>query len=105
MNSSRAFFIGLGIGLFLFLLANLLAAHLHSDCGLPAILGASACADDIRRAGFPLIFLEEGGFAFRHHFNTLYLLVDISIGFGFAWLSGILTGRFFRKTVESTPAG
>jgi hypothetical protein len=102
MNSSRAFFIGLGIGLFLFLLTNLLAAHLLSDCGLPAVLGASYCSDDIVRAGFPLIFFEEGGFAFRHNFSTLYLLVDISIGFGFAWISGILAQRFFRKTAEST---
>jgi hypothetical protein len=97
MNSSRAFLIGLGIGLFLFLLANLLAAHLLSDCGLPAILGASSCADDIRRVGFPLIFLEEGGFAFRHNFNALYLLVDILIGFGFAVLGGLVLHWISRK--------
>jgi hypothetical protein len=63
MNSSRAFFTGFSAGLVLFALANLPAAHLHSDCGLPALLGNSMCADDIARAGFPLIFFEEGGFA------------------------------------------
>lgn len=101
MNSSRAFFIGLGIGLFLFLLANLLAAHLGSDCGLPAILGTSACADDIIRVGFPLTFFEEGGFAFRHNFSTLYLLVDILISFGFVWICGRLGLRYIQKKTSS----
>ena len=88
MNSSRAFWAGFPVGLLLFLLANVLAAHLRSDCGLPAILGTSGCADDIIRMGFPFQFLEQGGFAFRHNFNFLYLLVDIGIGFGFAWICG-----------------
>jgi hypothetical protein len=102
MNSSRAFFTGLVIGLFLFLVANLLAAHLHSDCGLPAILGTSHCADDIIRAGFPVTFIEKGGFVFRLNFSSLSLLVDIYIGLGFAVFSGILTQRYFHKPAEST---
>jgi hypothetical protein len=53
--------------------------------------GASHCADHIIRVGFPLVFLEEGGFAFRHNFNGFHLLVDILTAFGLATFSGILT--------------
>jgi hypothetical protein len=84
MTSSRAFLNGFLIGLFSFILANLFSAHLLSDCGLPAILGMDSCADDIARAGFPFIFFEEGGFAFRSIFNLSYLFLDIFIGLGFA---------------------
>jgi hypothetical protein len=96
MNSSRAFLSGFLAGLLIFLLANVVAAHLLSDCGLPAILGTSGCADDIIRMGFPLQFFEEGGFAFRHNFNSLYLLVDVLLGFGFAGASGLLVRHFGR---------
>jgi hypothetical protein len=97
MNSSRGFFSGFLVGLLLILLANVIAAHLLSDCGLPAILGRSMCADDIIRAGFPFPFFEEGGFAFRHNFDSLYLLVDIGIGFGFAWICGLFTKSAFKR--------
>jgi len=77
----------------IFLLANLLAAHLLSDCGLPAVFGRDACADDIALAGFPLVFFEEGGFAFRRNFNLPDLLIDVLIGLG----TGILGGFVVRK--------
>ncbi|MBI5351876.1 MAG: hypothetical protein HZB50_04490 [Chloroflexi bacterium] len=88
MTTSRAFLKGFLVGLFVMILINILAAHLLSDCGLPAILGASPCADDIVRAGFPLVFFEQGGFAFRSIFNLPYLLLDILFGIGLAVLSG-----------------
>ncbi|MGC1377238.1 MAG: hypothetical protein WA821_13495 [Anaerolineales bacterium] len=59
----RLFLTGFILTLLLFLAVNLLAAHLQSDCGLPAFFNLSGCADDIRRAGFPFLFYEEGGFA------------------------------------------
>lgn len=93
MTPSRAFLNGFLIGLFIFILANIIAAHLSSDCGLPAVLGTDSCADDIARAGFPLIFFEEGGFAFRSIFNLTYLLFDIVIGLAFAALSGFIARR------------
>jgi hypothetical protein len=86
----RTFLNGFLIGLVGFILVNILAAHLLSDCGLPALLGADSCADDIARAGFPLIFFEEGGFAFRHIFNLPYLLFDIFIGIDFAVICGFV---------------
>jgi hypothetical protein len=90
MTTSRTFLKGFLIGLFIFILVNILAAHLLSDCGLPAILGTDSCADDIVRAGFPLIFFEEGGFAFHSIFNLPYLLLDIFIGLDFATLCGFI---------------
>jgi hypothetical protein len=100
MTSSRAFLNGFLIGLFIVILANILAAHLHSDCGLPAILGTDSCADDITRAGFPLIFFEEGGFDFRSIFNLPYLLLDLFIGLDFAITSGFIA-RWFEKRNQS----
>lgn len=96
MTASRTFLYGFLIGLLVFILANILAAHLLSDCGLPAILGAGPCADDIARAGFPLIFFEEGGFAYRSIFNLPYLLLNIFIGLGFGTLSGFIA-RWLEK--------
>ncbi|MDO8752751.1 MAG: hypothetical protein Q7J80_02565 [Anaerolineales bacterium] len=87
---NRPFLNGFLIGLLLFLSINLLAAHRLSDCGLPAILGTDSCADDIVRAGFPFIFFEEGGFAFRRIFSLPYLSLDIFIGLALAALCGLI---------------
>ena len=97
MTASRAFLIGSLIGLLIFLLANLLAAHLLSDCGLPSVFGLDYCSDDIARAGFPLVFFEEGGFAFRSFFNVPYLLFDIFIGTDLAVLAGFTAHWLARR--------
>ena len=93
----RSFLNGFSIGLLIFLLANLLAAHLLSDCGLPAVFGQSRCADDISRAGFPLVFMEQGGFAYRQIFNPLYFFLDIFIGLDFAVVSGFVARKIAQK--------
>lgn len=100
MTASRTFLNGLLIGLFIFILANVLAAHLLSDCGLPAVLGTDFCADDIARAGFPLIFFEQGGFAFRSIFNLPYLLLDLFIGLDFAILCGFTARWLFKQRAK-----
>jgi hypothetical protein len=92
----RAFLNGFLIGLLIFIVANLLAAQLLSDCGLPAVFGLSRCADDISRAGFPLVFMEEGGFAYRQVFNPTYFFLDIFIGLDFAVTCGFI-GRWYSK--------
>lgn len=92
----RVFFYGFLIGLFFFFLANVIAAHLLSDCGLPAILGVDSCADDIARAGFPLAFFEQGGFAFRSVFIPTNLLIDGFIGLLFSAACGF-TARWMMK--------
>ena len=78
--STRLFMTGFFATLALFLCANLLAAQLQSDCGLPAFFHMAGCADDIRRAGFPLQFYEEGGFDGRRRFDGATLAADIIIG-------------------------
>ncbi|HXQ34589.1 MAG TPA: hypothetical protein VN843_11310 [Anaerolineales bacterium] len=85
---SRRFIIGFVIGLLIFIAINLLSAHLASDCGLPAVFGRDPCADDIARAGWPLRFYEEGGFAYRLEFNLPALLVDLVIGIIWASVVG-----------------
>ena len=77
----------------LFLALNLLVAHFRSDCGLAAVLGRSYCADDIRRAGFPLQFLEQGGFGGRALFDPGALLIDCLVGLGLAAAAGVLWAR------------
>ncbi len=94
MRPSRAFFYGAWIGVAIFILSNLLAAHLLSDCGLPATLGADSCADDIARTGFPLVFFEQGGIVFHSTFNLPYFLLDILFGIGLAVIGGFSAQRF-----------
>ena len=92
------FALGFGLGLLVFLLINLLAAHFASDCGLPAVFGRDMCADDIARAGWPLQFYEEGGFAYRHLFNSFFLFVDLGVGLVIGITSGLLYSRL-KKTL------
>lgn len=96
----HAFLNGFLIGLLIFILANLLAAHLLSDCGLPAVFGQSRCTDDIARAGFPLVFMEQGGFAYRQIFNPLYFLLDVFGGLDFAVMGGFI-GSWYEKRKNS----
>lgn len=90
---NKRFMIGFFAGLLLFGAINLLAAHLESDCGLPAVIGQDACADDIARAGWPLQFYEEGGFAYRREFDLNSLLGNLGIGLGASSLAGWLSAR------------
>jgi hypothetical protein len=94
-----SFLNGFLIGLLIFLLANLLAAQLLSDCGLVAVFGRSACADDIARAGFPLVFMEQGGFAYRRIFNLPYVLWDVFIGLDFAVICGFIARKIASKQI------
>ncbi len=97
MNPLRAFFNGFFIGLFIFFLATVIATHLLSDCGLPAILGVSACADNIVRVGFPFKFYEEGGFAFHRDFNLPFLILDLFIGLDMAVFIGFMMYRYEKR--------
>ena len=87
---TKRFAIGFGVGLLIFVTINLLAAHLASDCGLLAVFGRSSCFDGIVRFGWPLIFYQDGGFAYNHLFNGLYFLVNNGVGLAFAVLFGWL---------------
>src|SRR5689334_9395867 len=91
--SLRTFLLGFTLTLLFFLLANLSYAHLRSDCGLPAFFNMSNCADDIRRAGFPLQFYEEGGFSYRSNFDAGAFTVDLVAGLALSVVGGLMTGR------------
>lgn len=91
MKSRFAF--GFAIGLMLFLLINLFAAHLASDCGLPALIGLDSCADDITRAGWPFRFYEDGGFVYRQNFSLLSLLINLATGLAMASITGWFLSR------------
>jgi len=92
-NRRNRFLFGAAAGVLLFLAANAVAAHLASDCGLGAVLGLARCADDIRRAGFPLIFWEQGGFAPRNLFSLAALLIDAGIGLAVSLGAGWAASR------------
>ena len=91
------FLLGFAAGLIVFAGLNLLAAHLRSDCGLPAVLGMAHCADDIRRAGFPFVLWEEGGFAFRHIFSPTLLAADVSLALAVSAAAGWAAQRFLHR--------
>jgi hypothetical protein len=95
----KHFSLGFGISLLVFLTINVLMAHLASDCGLLALFGRDGCADDIARAGWPLQFYEEGGFAYRYNFNTLSLMVDIAIGAIFS----VTLGWLYSQNKKTAP--
>lgn len=88
MTPQQTFRKGFLIGLSVFILLNILASALFSDCGLPALFGLGGCSDDISRAGFPFIFFEQGGFAYRSIFNFPIFILDLVIGFGIAGMTG-----------------
>ena len=93
----RTFLLAFVVALLVFAGVNLLWAHVQSDCGLPSLFGASACSDDIRRAGFPLQVWEEGGFAFRRVFSLPALLADLVIGVVVAVAAGWAAQRLWPR--------
>lgn len=95
----KKFIIGFISGLLIFSAINLMAAHLASDCGLSAVFGRDACADDIARAGWPLQFYEEGGFAYRRQFSITSLFINLGIGLG----ASLLTGWLFTQGKNRPP--
>ncbi len=96
----RRFWIGFGLGLLAFAALNLLAAHLRSDCGLPALFGLSNCADDIRRAGWPFLFMEQGGFIGLSTFSLPALLADLGVALAASAALGWVAARWPRRNVN-----
>ncbi len=95
---NRKFYLGFIVTIVLFLVINLIAAHLQSDCGIRAVIGLwvpgfSVCRDDIVRIGFPFRFMEQGGFAFRSIFDPSALAEDIVIAVGASVLVGLIAQR------------
>ena len=102
-NRFRSFVTGFGGTLLLFIVINLILAHLRSDCGLLGVLKLAGCADDISRAGFPLQVWQEGGYAYRHSFDVTALLFDLIIALGLSLGAGFVSHRFLKKSKNHEP--
>jgi hypothetical protein len=92
-RSRSGFASGMFGTLLVFLILIVVMAHTQSDCGLPAVLerlglGRQGCSDDIIRVGFPLVFWEEGGFAFRSIVSPFTALVDLLLAVGLSAFVG-----------------
>ena len=65
------------------------ARHIRTPCPRHLRPG-QVCADDITRAGWPLQFYEEGGFAYRSEFSLSSLLINVGLGVGASAIAGWL---------------
>jgi hypothetical protein len=98
---ARAFRIGFILGLVALVAANLVAAHFHSDGGLFEAFGLThRVSDGIRLIGFPFQILEEGGFAYRHMFSPLGLLLDVLVAIACASGMGLASARIWPRFVH-----
>ena len=53
-------------------------------------------ADAIRRAGFPFLVWEEGGFAYRYHFSHAALWGNIAVALCLSSTAAVLVWRVSR---------
>ncbi len=93
----RDFVLGFVLSLLAFVVLNVVWLHVRSDCGLPTWLGVSGCADDVRRAGFPLQFYQAGGFVAQTSFSLRALLLDAGLAAAVSaaagWVAQATAGR------------
>jgi len=105
LHRTILFVVGMIGTLLLFVVITLIVAHMQSDCGIVAVLehmgiGRSGCADDIVRVGFPLLFWEEGGMAYRSSFSVSTLLANSALALGVSVLAGWLCQRHFSRRAD-----
>lgn len=81
---TRFAFAFLGV-FFAFGVANVISYYVRTD--MP---GAN---DAIRRAGFPFLVWEEGGFAYRYHFSHAALWANIAVAVCLSAVVGVLVRR------------
>jgi len=101
----RAFALGAASAASLFIVLNIAAAHLRSDCGIRAVIGIwasgwSYCADDIKRVGFPFLVLEQGGFAYRSSFDLAALVLDVVVAIGISLAVGVICQLVFARRAQ-----
>ena len=97
-NLRRRWFVAFFATLACFIVANLVAVHLHSDAGLLEGLGlVDRWQDDIRRVGFPFQFFEEGGEVHRRIFSSLALLLDLAIAIAAAAGVALVYRRIYDR--------
>ena len=86
---------GFLVVLLAFGVANVISYYVRTD--MPG------AADAIRRAGFPFLVWEEGGFVYRYHFSHVALLGNIAIAVCLGSVVGVLFSRFGRRGRRSSP--
>jgi hypothetical protein len=84
----KRFAIGFLAVLLAFAAANFISYYVRTD--MPG------AADAIRRAGFPFLVWEDGGFVYRHHFSHLALWGNIAVAAFLSALAGVLLLRIAR---------
>jgi hypothetical protein len=84
----KRFALGFFAVLLIFGIANALSYYVRTD--MPG------AADAIRRVGFPFLVLEEGGFAYRYHFNHAALWANIGLAIFLGVGAGVLLWRVAR---------
>src|SRR6266566_5920136 len=82
----KRFATGFLLVLLAFGVANFISYYVRTD--MPG------AADAIRRAGFPFLVWEEGGFAYRNHFSQAALLGDIAVAVCLGSVAGVALWRF-----------
>lgn len=91
----KPFAFSLARGFAIFLLATILSYFVLSDGH-----GLRGVNDGMQRAGFPLLFWERGGFAWRHSFSLLPFAADLAI----AVVTGVVISILYR-TMKREPLG
>lgn len=74
--------------LLVFAAANFVSYYVRTD--MPG------AADAIRRAGFPFLVWEDGGFVYRHHFSHWALWGNIAVAAFLGTVAGVLLRKLAR---------
>lgn len=95
--NNRHFVSGFVIGITVFVIANIISAHVRSSVGIGAILGIIGADDDIRAVGFPLLFWKTGGFANHTYFSLQSLIINLMVAEVVSALLGLIFYITFRS--------
>jgi len=74
------------------------------QCGVANRAGASVSWPQRggARAGWPVQFYEEGGFAYRSNFNLLFLIINVAIGVVFSIIPGWIQSHSKRPLLKKS---
>lgn len=91
---SRPFIAGFCVCFLMFVVANVISVHYHSQFGLMAGLGLIETYDDVKGFGFPFLVWKAGGLSYDSYFSWMSLLANVTI----AQATGLLVGLLFHSS-------